>query len=71
MFELYSDKINHKSYEVFEALDYDNSTNADFFKEKCSELDPTILISLRDKRKGSSISRNLLRTLSIASKMLK
>ena len=52
MFQLQTEKLDLKAFEIFEALDYDTSESADYFKEKASELPPSSLVSLRDKRPG-------------------
>lgn len=59
LFVLHSEKVDHKAFEIFEALDYDNSESADFFKEKSAELMPSQLVNLRDKRLGNE-GRTLL-----------
>jgi ankyrin repeat protein len=59
MFVLRNDKLDQKAFEIFEALDYDNSESADFFKEKCAEVPSSSLINLRDKRFGNE-GRTLL-----------
>jgi ankyrin repeat protein len=58
-FVLHSEKIEHKAFEIFEALDFDNSAASEFFKEKCAELPYFQLIDLRDKRLGNE-GRTLL-----------
>jgi ankyrin repeat protein len=58
-FVLHSEKIEHKAFEIFEALDFDNSFSSEFFKEKCAELPYFQLIDLRDKRLGNE-GRTLL-----------
>jgi hypothetical protein len=58
-FLLHSDLKDQKAFEVFEALDCDDSENADYFKEKCAEFPHAKLIMLRDKRFGNE-GRTLL-----------
>lgn len=63
IFILYSDNIANKAFEIFEALDHDQSESADYFKEKCCEVSPSLLITLRDKRLGNE-GRTLLHNAS-------
>lgn len=58
-FQLQTEKIDLKAFEIFEALDYDSSESADYFKEKCSEMPAASLVKLRDKRPGCE-ARTLL-----------
>ncbi len=58
-FILHSQKLQVQAYELFEALEYDTSDSADFFKEKASDVSQSTLVSLRDRRPGNE-GRTLL-----------
>jgi hypothetical protein len=58
-FILQRDKQNQKCFAIFEALDYDFSESADYFREKTADLPPKTLIKLRDIRPGNE-GRTLL-----------
>lgn len=47
------ERLNRKAFGIFEALDYDVSESADYFREKISDVDIETLISLRDVREGN------------------
>jgi ankyrin repeat protein len=59
MFVSQAQKKDERALDIFEALDLDNGDTCDYFKEKCNEVTPDQLISLRDKRMGNE-GRTLL-----------
>lgn len=52
-FILQREKLNQRAFGIFEALDYDASETADYFREKISDIEIETLISLRDVREGN------------------
>mmetsp|Transcript_25753 Transcript_25753/g.42973 ORF Transcript_25753/g.42973 Transcript_25753/m.42973 type:complete len:253 (-) Transcript_25753:304-1062(-) len=53
MFVSQAQRLDEKALAIFEALDLDNGETCEYFKEKCSEVPPEVLITLRDKRIGN------------------